>query len=106
MSINFKEYQAQAGYFRKPTADITYAVFGLCEEAGEVAGKFAKQRRDGTSLVDLKADVKKELGDVLWMVAAVATDIGVPLEDIASANIEKLASRLSRGTISGAGDDR
>ena len=40
------------------------------------------------------------------MVAAVASDYNLTLEEIASANILKLTDRLSRGTISGQGDDR
>lgn len=104
--MNFKEYQAQAIYFRKPTADLIYAVMGLNEEAGEVAGKFAKWRRDGTDMDKLRQDVIKELGDCLWMIAAIASDLGVPLEEVASMNIEKLSSRLSRNVISGTGDNR
>lgn len=104
--MNFKEYQDQAAYFRKPTADYIYAVLGLCEEAGEVAGKYAKWRRDETDSVKFRWDVAKEIGDVLWMCAAISKDINIPLEDIASMNIEKLSSRLNRNVIEGSGDDR
>ena len=104
--MKFNEYQHQAMYFRKPSANSVYAVLGLVEEAGEVAGKVAKTIRDGAEPGALKAHIKKELGDVLWMVAAVASDYNLTLEEIASANILKLTDRLSRGTISGQGDDR
>lgn len=104
--MNFQEYQSQSQYFRKPSADLVYAVMGLAEEAGEVAGKFAKWRRDETDSEKLREDVKKELGDVFWMIASIATDLHLPLEEIASGNIEKLSARLSKGTISGQGDDR
>ena len=103
---SFDNYQSQAMVFRKPTADFTYAVLGLCEEAGEVAGKVAKNRRDGGTVDKLRADVKKELGDVLWMIAAVCNDMDLDMGEVAAANLNKLSERLARGTISGVGDDR
>lgn len=108
--FTFNAYQKAVLAFRKPTADIIYAIMGLCEEAGEVAGKVAKARRDQTwspeVLEKLKQDIKKELGDVLWMVAAVADDFGLTLQEIAQGNYSKLADRDARGVISGSGDDR
>ena len=106
MMLGWNDYQSQASLYRKASADNVYAVLGLCEEAGEVAGKFAKWRRDGTDVERLREDVMKELGDVLWMVAAIATDMSLPMEDVAQANLNKLAARLAKGTISGSGDSR
>ena len=48
----------------------------------------------------------KELGDVLWYVAQLATELGLDLDDVAEANLEKLLSRQRRGVLSGSGDDR
>lgn len=107
--MNFNEYQKEAMSVRLPKADTLYAVMGLAEEAGEVAGKFAKFRRDndfGASTLPLREDVRKELGDVLWMVAAVAEDMGLSLQCIAEANIAKLKSRKERGVLGGSGDNR
>ena len=47
-----------------------------------------------------------ELGDVLWYIAALADELGIPLEEIAIQNIEKLRGRHARGTIKGEGDNR
>lgn len=102
MSLN--AYQNLARRTRLPTADREYAIMGLTEEAGEVAGLFAKARRKQSGpTID---DVKKELGDVLWMVAAIADDNGLSLSEIAEHNIAKLIDREQRGVIDGSGDNR
>jgi len=48
----------------------------------------------------------KELGDVLWYVSQLASELGLELDEIASANLDKLLSRQRRGVLSGSGDDR
>jgi NTP pyrophosphatase (non-canonical NTP hydrolase) len=48
----------------------------------------------------------KELGDVLWYVSQITSELGLELEDIAQANLEKLLSRQRRGVLSGSGDER
>jgi NTP pyrophosphatase (non-canonical NTP hydrolase) len=48
----------------------------------------------------------KELGDVLWYVSQIASELGLELEEIAQANLEKLLSRQRRGVLSGSGDER
>ena len=88
--------------------DYTYPVMGLAEEAGEVSGKFAKAVRDCDGIIDdeRRQAIKKELGDVCWFVAEIATCLGLSLEDVMRANLDKLASRKARGVIHGSGDDR
>ena len=49
---------------------------------------------------------KLELGDVLWYVAQLASELGYDLEQVADANLQKLSSRASRGRIGGSGDQR
>ena len=48
----------------------------------------------------------KEIGDCLWYLAAICSDINMPLHQAALMNIQKLGSRLSRNVISGSGDNR
>lgn len=103
--MKLNEYQQLALTTRLPTADEEYCVLNLAAEAGEVAGKYAKARRDGRQL-DFDQQVKKELGDVLWHVAAIAIDKGFTLEDVAMSNIAKLSQRKANGNIQGSGDDR
>ena len=88
--------------------DYIYPVFGLAEEAGEVAGKFAKAVRDNEGVIDeeRKREIVKELGDVLWFVAECCTVLRVDMNNIAELNIKKLADRKARGVIHGSGDNR
>lgn len=85
----------------------SYATLGLVGEAGELANKVKKLLR-GDYVLDekVKGDLVSELGDVLWYAAALATDLGVSLSDVAYFNIEKLAARKAANTIKGTGDNR
>lgn len=105
IGYSLNSYQAEAMNFRLDSANELYALFGLAGEVGELCGLMAKAIRDGRK-VDHEFQFKKELGDILWFVAAVAADNGWSLEDVASSNIYKLSSRKEAGTIQGSGDDR
>lgn len=104
--MNIDQYQRSAMTFRLPSADRDYALLNLVAEAGEVAGKAAKHRRDGGDIEDYNESIKKELGDVMWQAAAVAADHGFSLSEICQHNLEKLASRMQRNVIQGSGDNR
>lgn len=87
---------------------IVYPTLGLANEAGEVAGKVKKIFRDkGGFISDADREaLKQELGDVLWYLTQICTELGLSLEDVAESNIAKLASRYERGQIRGEGDSR
>lgn len=119
--MNANDYQKAAYKFASFGGNETYAYAGLAEEAGEVLGKFAKfiRKHNGiephiastwTSLKEdyekYRTELKKELGDVLWMVAAIATLEELNLGDIMEENIAKLTDRLNRGVLIGEGDNR
>lgn len=108
--MNFSNYQVKARDFAVygDENSVVYPVTLLNEEAGEVAGKLAKAMRKGVSYEDpqFKMDMAKELGDVLWAVANVASDLGLDLDEIAQYNLIKLEGRRERGTIIGSGDNR
>lgn len=91
-----------------PFKDLLHWVLGLNGEAGEVAEKLKKIIRDKNSVIseEDKIEMAKEIGDVLWYLAVFANDLGVPLDEIAKQNIEKLQSRKDRGMLRGAGDNR
>jgi NTP pyrophosphatase (non-canonical NTP hydrolase) len=80
----------------------------LTNEAGEVAGKIKKIFRDKDGVIGEaeREALKSELGDVLWYLAQVCTELEISLDAVAEANIEKLYSRLERGKIGGDGDNR
>lgn len=109
--MELNEYQEEAkksAIYPHAGQNIIYPVLGLCGEAGEVAEKIKKVLRDEGGAISLEKneEIKKELGDVLWYVAIIANELGATLDDVAAANIEKLASRKNRDKISGSGDNR
>ena len=89
--------------------NITYPTLGLAGESGEVCEKVKKWIRGDYEEMPREEFVSmlvKEMGDVLWYLSAIATDLGISLEEIATINIEKLHSRKRRNQIKGDGDDR
>lgn len=110
--MTFEEYAAAAGATavypgRHEFGGRAYAALGLTGEAGEVAEKVKKLWRDNGELTaEVCESVAYELGDVLWYVAAMAYEIGYPLEVVAEMNVDKLRSRRDRGVLAGSGDDR
>jgi NTP pyrophosphatase (non-canonical NTP hydrolase) len=109
--MNFNEYQQKSRKTAKYPAighPVIYPTLGLVNEAGEVAGKIKKIFRDkgGEISEETKSALKAELGDVLWYLAQVSTELGLSLDEVAEYNIQKLYSRLERGKIRGDGDNR
>lgn len=83
-----------------------YPALGLNGEAGEVAEKVKKYWRDGNSYMATREGIKKELGDTLWYLSEVARQWELTLEEVAAANLAKLADRKARGALKGSGDER
>ena len=109
--MNFNEYQAQAkqtAVYPRIGSDVVYPTLGLCGETGEFAEKVKKSFRDDGGIITeaRKAEMVKELSDILWYLSACASELGVSLDDVAKTNLEKLASRQKRGVLGGSGDNR
>ena len=111
--MNFDLYQEEA----KKTAvypsekGIEYCCLGLASEAGEVCQIVKKELRQGRdvgtrvqlNLLATSSDFAKkmsdELGDVLWYISSLATELGLDLYTIAEGNIAKLQLRQETGTL-------
>ena len=123
MTLN--EYQHRAMQTCMESCDnFSYMFLNLVGEVGELSSKVAKLIRkekavisendfviELTSIEDALDDsiydeMKKEAGDILWQLAGFCKVMGWDLNDVASANLEKLASRKQRGVIDGCGDNR
>lgn len=109
--MTFEEYQAESrktAIYPDKDNNFVYPTLGLAGEAGEVAEKIKKVLRDGNGVVsdEKREEIKKELGDVLWYLANLSTELKISLDDVAQKNIEKLQSRQQRNELHGSGDNR
>jgi len=109
--MELSEYQSRSrttAVYPQVGANLLYPTLGLCGEAGEVAEKIKKMVRDDGGLLtdERRTALAKELGDVLWYLAQIATEAELELDAIAVANIEKLSSRQRRDVLQGSGDER
>ena len=109
--MTFDEYQNKSrktAIYPKVGENFVYPTLGLAGETGEVAEKIKKVLRDKNGVIseETKVELNKELGDVLWYLSQLASELKISLDDIAESNIEKLYSRLERNKLSGEGDNR
>lgn len=109
--MDFNEYQTlskRTALYPRQGNNITYTTLGLVGEAGEIANKVKKIERDHGGILDdeQKKAIAKELGDVLWYVAQMATELSTTLDKVADDNLAWLMARKERGTLHGSGDDR
>lgn len=108
--MNLSDYQTQASKtaIYNDADVIIYPALGLLSEAGEVAGKVKKVLRDDNGMFtpEKREAIADEVGDVLWYIASLCTDLGIGMEVVAQRNLDKLNSRMARGVISGSGDTR
>mgnify|MGYP001578964519 FL=1 len=109
--MTFEEFQNKSrttAIYPKIGENFIYPTLGLVGEAGEVAEKIKKVLRDKQGLIseETKIELNKELGDVLWYLSQLASELKISLDDIADSNIKKLYSRMERNKLSGEGDNR
>ena len=110
--MTFDDYQqlalktAQNDY--EPTMQRTIWAMGVAGEAGEVIEKWKKiiAYKQGVVSDEDKAELGKELGDVIWYIAVLAESLGLTFEEVMQVNVKKLADRQKRNVIKGAGDNR
>ena len=106
--MNLNEYQIAAQKTAIYPPGLDYPILGLAGEAGEICNKYKKIIRDSGGVLSEEKEIElaKELGDVLWYVAQIASELDVSLYDVATSNLEKLSDRAERGVIGGSGDNR
>lgn len=108
--MTFDEYQKIARTTAIYNNDLgaIYTALGLAGETGEVVEHIKKMVRDNNRLPtpERRADITKELGDVMWYVANLASDLDISLEDVVSTNLAKIKDRAARGVLHGSGDHR
>lgn len=100
---------------------VDYPLMALSEEVGEVMGKIAKYgRKNGMSaeqvilgiaqanpeMLELRQQVEKEMGDVLWQWSVLASVLDMRPSAIAHENLMKLQDRQQRSVLNGEGDNR
>ena len=109
--MTFDEYHKKALATADEQSDDEFQIYmarvlGVVGEAGEVADKFKKivWHREGKVNEEDKTAIARELGDVLWYLAALADALGYTLEEVANMNLEKLKNRKNINTLRGDGD--
>ena len=110
-NMDFNEYQKRSrktAIYPQKGKNFIYPVLGLLGESGEVAEKIKRVIRDKKGVLDKKTkrEIKKELGDVLWYLCQIATELNLSFDEIAMDNLKKLESRKRRNKLSGEGDNR
>jgi NTP pyrophosphatase (non-canonical NTP hydrolase) len=91
----YQQFAARTIGIRTQADQLSNMALGLAGEAGETADMLKKHLFHGKPLdVD---EVIKELGDVMWYVAGMATAIGASLDDVAQRNVDKLRQRYPNG---------
>ena len=113
--MELNEYQKQAMTTRMSSCDnFSYMMLNLVGEVGEFASKAAKAIRKDDAVIngneywttEALEPLMLEAGDILWQLAGLCDTFGWTLEQVAEANLAKLASRKERGVIDGNGDYR
>lgn len=106
--MKLNEYQERANDTAIYPEGLNYPILGLAGEAGELCNKYKKILRDKGGETDINdmSELAKELGDVLWYVAQIATELDTDLETVARRNLMKLEDRQNRGVLGGSGDNR
>jgi NTP pyrophosphatase (non-canonical NTP hydrolase) len=99
-----KNITATATYPRELEGGVFYTALGLAGEVGELLNKVKKVARDNAKID--KEDLASEIGDILWYLSQLSTELGIDMDYVAEHNLEKVKSRKERGMIGGSGDNR
>lgn len=97
--MNMNQYQKDAARTISTMQSVENRLvnfcFGLTGETGELIDHIKKHLFHGHPIDTDYA--KKELGDTLWYVAALCTELNLSLGEVAEMNIDKLKARYPNG---------
>lgn len=101
--MDIDEYQINASKTAIYPEDskVIYPALGLAGEAGEVSNKIKKTLRGDISIEDIRHDLIHEIGDVLWYVSALCSDLNIRMSSVAQMNLDKLNNRLQNDMLGG-----
>ena len=99
--MTLDQYQQKAYYavqeHESHKEAMSHWAIGLTEEAGEVNGDVKHKYYNHEDVSDMK--MAEELGDVLWYIAALCTELGISLEAVAQLNIAKNRHKYPDGAF-------
>ncbi len=95
MKLSDYQSQAQQTNLHRGGDPIGFFLHGLAGEVGTLCSEYKKRLRDGAAHRRFSERMAEELGDVLWYAAALATELGLDLDLVATANLEKTVARWS-----------
>ena len=104
--MKFEEYQKESrktAIYPQAGRNYIYPTLGLAGETGEFVEKIKHILRDHKGKIsnDKKEDLKDALGDVLWYLSQLASELHLSLEDIATHNLKKIFKRKKQGNLRG-----
>jgi NTP pyrophosphatase (non-canonical NTP hydrolase) len=73
------------------TVRLLHAMIGMCTESGEIQDQIKKHIFYGKQID--KTNLVEEVGDLMWYVGVMCSELGVDLEDVMEKNIAKLRAR-------------
>lgn len=91
--MTIQEYQAFATLGHKPGNGLIVHSLGIVGEVGEVIDCIKKGLRD--EVPTDREHLKEELGDVLWYICNIATDLHVAMEEVIDINVDKIKRRYN-----------
>lgn len=99
-----------AEYVHSQNNEIDCTLMRIIDVA-HLAARYKRKMRDNGKeypywIKDKQEKIESELGDILWYLNALASDLTLSMDDVAKKNVEKLHVRQLNGTLQGKGDDR
>jgi len=105
--MDFSDYQRAANetnqYKQGSPHSVIPPLFGLASEAGQILNVYKNYLRDGLDVSSSKDFLKEELGDLIWYVTAVATAVGLDLQEIIETNLRRTHDRY-QAKVAGSAD--